>query len=360
MNMSQQEAALRQHLVNTIINPQVIEPMNQAGWSQGTYEQQMSSGQPAMQQAPNTPPMPNQQSGYQTDNPTAAAPQGYGGQPNSPLDFEQFRDTNGLYAGKYKTPEELVKGMRNVVDMAKQAFTERDELRARLAQPTTAPAPSAPVATSALPTTVDDGTGNLDRVLNQIVEEGGLLDERNSALLRDAVIKLAEDKARNVVNAQSTEEAKWQAVSQKMELNYPGSSNRADELHVYVQANPSVSTAVAALLQQGKEYEATELAWRLMTSSSPGQSPASTPAQVQQETLMAQNMVRQEVVDAARKDAGVITTAGGGVHEAPPQYAGSDDVAAAAAYGTRTSDFAPWRRAALDKFMDFNSPLFKI
>ena len=137
----------------------------------------------------------------------------------------------------------------------------------------TAPAPSAPVATSALPTTVDDGTGNLDRVLNQIVEEGGLLDERNSALLRDAVIKLAEDKARNVVNAQSVEESKWNDVSQRMELNYPGSSNRADELHIYVQSNPSVSTAVAALLAQGKEYEATELAWRLMTSSSPGQPP---------------------------------------------------------------------------------------
>ena len=88
--MSQQEAALRQHLVDTIVNPQVVDPMNQVGWNQGTYSQNQSSGQPAMQQAPNTPPMPNQQSGYQTDNPAAAAPQGYGGQPNSPLDFEQF------------------------------------------------------------------------------------------------------------------------------------------------------------------------------------------------------------------------------------------------------------------------------
>jgi hypothetical protein len=292
------------------------------------------------------------------DNPYAPAPQGGQAQPNS-LDFEQFRDSNGLYAGKYKTPEELVKGMRNVVDMAKQAFAERDELRERLQQPTTVPAPSVPAATSVQPTPVTDGVGNLDAVLNQIVEEGGLLDAQNSQMLRDAVIKLTEDRARNVVNAQSAEEQKWLEVSKQMETKYPGSSHRADELHLYVQSEPTVSSAVAALLQQGKEFEATELAWRLMTSSSPSQSPALTPAQVKQETLTAQNLVRQEAVDAARKDAGVFTSAGGGVHEAPAVGPSQDEIAAAAAYGHRTADWSQWRRAALNKFVDFDSPLFR-
>lgn len=352
-----QEAALRQHLIDTVVNNDVIAPMEQANWTQGAYQQQTTAGQPGGN-APDTPLPSNQMGGQAGDNPQPPPLQGGGAQPNS-LDFEQFRDSNGLYAGKYKTPEELVKGMRNVVDMAKQAFAERDELRSRIAQPTTAPAPSAPAATYVQPTPVDDGVGNLDAVLNQIVEEGGLLDAQNSQLLRDAVIKLAENQAKNVVNAQSVEEAKWLEVSKTMEIKYPGSSNRADELHLYIQSEPTVSAAVSALLAQGKEFEATELAWRLMTSSSPSRSPALTPAQVKQETLTAQDLVRQEAVDAARKDAGVITSAGGGVHEAPPTGPSVDDIMAAAAYGQRTADWSQWRRTALANHLDFDSPLFR-
>ena len=350
-----QEAALRQHLINTIVNPQVIEPMERAGWSQGAFQQNTTVGQPGGN-APQSA-VPTQPSGAM-DYPSNPPLQGQPTQPNS-LDFEQFRDSNGLYAGKYKTPEELVKGMRNVVDMAKQAFTERDELLARLAQPTTVPAPSAPVATSVNAPPVDDGVHNLDLVLNQIVEEGGLLDSENTGRLRDAIIKLTEDRAKNVVSAKDTEEAKWLEVSHQMERKYPGSSARADELQLYVSSEPNVATAVAALLQQGKEFEATELAWRLMTSGSSSPSPAYTPANVNEETIKAREQVRQEAVDAARKDAGVFTSAGGGVHESTGVGPSNDEIAAAAAYGRQTADWTAWRRAALNKYVDFDSPLFR-
>lgn len=350
-----QEAALRQHLIDTVVNNDVIAPMERANWTQGVYQQETTAGQPGGN-APQSA-VPTQPSGAM-DYPSNPPLQGQPTQPNS-LDFEQFRDSNGLYAGKYKTPEELVKGMRNVVDMAKQAFTERDELRARLAQPTTVPAPSAPVATSVNAPTVDDGVHNLDLVLNQIVEEGGLLDSENTGRLRDAIIKLTEDRAKNVVSAKDIEEAKWLEVSHQMERKYPGSSARADELQLYVSSEPNVATAVAALLQQGKEFEATELAWRLMTSSSPSQFPAQTPAQVNQETVQARGLVRQEAVDAARKDAGVFTSAGGGVHESTGTGPSRDDIAAAAAYGQQTADWSSWRRAALAQHLDFDSPLFR-
>lgn len=351
-----QEAALRQHLIDTVVNNDVIAPMERANWTQGAYQQETTAGQPGG----NAPQAvaPNQMGGTPGDNPLAPPLQGQQTQPNS-LDFEQFRDSNGLYAGKYKTPEELVKGMRNVVDMAKQAFAERDELRSRIAQPTTVPAPSAPVATSVAETHINDGVTNLDSVLNQIVEEGGLLDAQNAAMLRDAVIKLTEDRAKNVVSAKDAEEQKWNHISEMMEIKYPGSSHRADELHLYVQSEPTVSAAVAALLQQGKEFEATEFAWRLMTSSSPSPSPAVTPAQVNQEMTTARDLVRQEAVDAARKDAGVITSAGGGVHEAPPTGPSRDDIMQAAAYGRTTADWSQWRRTALANHLDFDSPLFR-
>jgi hypothetical protein len=74
---------------------------------------------------------------------------------------------------------------------------------------------------------------------------------------------------------------------------------------------------------------------------------------------MAQNLVRQEAVDAARKDAGVFTSAGGGIHEAPPTAPNADEIMQAAAYGSRTADWSHWRRAALANHLDFDSPLFR-
>lgn len=357
---SQQEAELRARLVNSIVNPQVIAPMEAANWSNASYQKnQMTGGQPAQSDAqPVSAPAP---AATQTsDNPGQAAT---GTASAQPLDFEQFKDpANGLYAGKYRSPEELIKGMSNVVNMAKQAFTERDELRAKLAAiPATDPSAAREGASySPAPAVPLHGGSTLDSVLNRIVEDGGVLDENNSKLLRDAVIELTETKARTVVSARELESQKWDAISTMMEAKYPGSINRADELHMYVQSHPEVATAVSALLNSGKEFEATEMAWRLMTSDfgQPVQ-PALTPEQVKETTLQAQDLVRQEAVDAARRDAGVLTTSGGGVHQSPPPSVSHDEIAAAAAIGHKTADWSAWRRAALSSHLDFDSPLFR-
>lgn len=352
---NQQEAALRARLVEQIVNPQVVAPMEAAGWNQNNYTNSTFAGQPGaggVAPLPNAALPPNQ---YSQDYPATGVPAGVQAQ-HSSLDFEQFKDpSTGLYAGKYTSPEELVKGMRNVVDMAKQAFAERDELKYKLASmPTTVAQREQPT----LPPSAYNGPEILDRVLNQIVEEGGILDGDNSKMLRDALISVADERVRDVVSAKSRQEQVWDSVSSKMENRYPGSSNRADELQLYIEANPALLQAVGNLISSGKEFEATEMAWRLMTNANLGTSSALTPAQVQEETMQAQNAVRQEAVDAARKDAGVFTTTGSGVHEMPPQYASHDEVMDAAAYGHKTADWSQWRRAALGKYVDFDSPLF--
>jgi hypothetical protein len=344
---NQANADLRSRLVENFVNPQVIAPMEQAGWNNDRFSRQQMSGQPAVDDGANTP------APAQMDDPSAPA--------SAPLYFEQFKEANGLYAGKYKTPEELVRGMSNVVSMAKQAFTERDELRERLnARQVTDPSPSREGASFPEPVQVEP-TGGLDAALRRIIEDGGVLDEGNSQLLRDAVIELTQQTARNVTSAKEATTQKWDEVSRKMDNLYPGSSNRADELTLYVQSNPHVATAVSALLAEGKEFEATEMAWRLMTmeSPTPPSQPTLTDDMVRETKLQAQDSVRQEAVDAARRDAGVLTTAGSGVHEAPPPATTRDEITAAAAIGHKTADYSMWRRAALGQYLDFDSPLFR-
>jgi len=355
MMNSPQEAELRARLIDSIVAPEVISPMEANNWNHANYTQAQMTGQPGAPAPSPNAALPGQTP--QTDYPPAAAPAGVQAQHNS-LDFEQFRDPQtGLYAGKYTSPEELVKGMKNVVTMAKQALQERDELKAKLN--TISPPPqqySEPVVDFPPPT--NNGVENLDRVLNQIVSEGGFLDESNSRLLRDAVIELADSRAKNLVSSQTHTQTVWDEVSDKMEERYPGSSNRADELHLYVKSDPALTQAVTTLIASGKEFEATEMAWRLMTNALPVSSPALTPAHVKEVTLQAQDAVRQEAVDAARKDAGVFTTTGGGIHESPSQEPSLDEIAQAAAIGRKTADWTQWRRAALGKFIDFNSPMF--
>ena len=343
---NQQQAALRSQLVEQFVNPQVVAPMEAAGWNNATYTNHQMSGQPA---SVNTPAPATT-----VDNPLVSAPA-------QPLDFEQFRDpSTGLYAGKYRSPEELVKGMSNVVSMAKQAFTERDELRAKLSAMSVSD-PSSEGASLPEPSPAQPQDGNFDAVLRRIVEDGGILDEGNSQLLRDAVIELTQSTVRNVTSAKEADTRKWDEVSLLMEQKYPGSSNRADELSLYVQSHPEVGTAISALLAKGKEFEATEMAWRLMNSDTPAapSTPVLPDDVVRETTLQAQDSVRQEAVDAARRDAGVLTTAGGGVHEAPPPVTTRDEIAAAAALGHKTADYSMWRRAALSQHLDFDSPLFR-
>src|SRR6267142_3632624 len=139
---SKEEKELTDMLSKTLVQKEVMEPMNKIGWGHGTPPAPDYSGQPAPAEgAPGqaASPSPAQPAG-QPGQPAAAAPA-----PNDKpkadgsvsLDltamYESLRDPEtGLIGKKYKTVEEAIKGSGHLANMAKQAFRERDELVKKL------------------------------------------------------------------------------------------------------------------------------------------------------------------------------------------------------------------------------------
>jgi hypothetical protein len=296
------------------------------------------------------------------------------------IDIESFKDpVTGKYGGKYDSPAEFIRGIGHAVQMAKQSYSQRDaavEEAARLRNELqiarqTSPAGS-PAAVSSLPESVassralaDKAKATYDAVLAKVVEEGGLLDGDSSTSLSAAQRELSRAEARLAVEesmlqrdgAVSAEQKKWNAVNEFMEKTHPESLQFADEIGLYVQSEPLVQEAITALVAQGKEQKAAELAWQQFDSARKSGALAAShaAAETTEVQLLAADQVRKEAVEQARKDAGISGTSATGVHERTDVGPSQDEINAAAdamrAYGTQPGNpaAARWRALTIGK-----------
>jgi hypothetical protein len=359
---SKEEQALTTLLASTLVAKEVIEPMNKIGWSHGTPpppDFTSGSGQPANEGAPGqaAAPAPAPVTG-QPASPEAGkpAPTGTPKADGPEMDaaalvglYESLRDPKtGLIAGKYKTVEAAIKGSGHLAIMAKQAFTERDQANARVNSAPVAPSPVASPAaapasqpySSPSREKVDAAQARYDEVLSSVAENGGILDADTTKRLSKAQRELTEAVTQYQVeetrtreqNATRAEKAKWDDVESFMLREHPESARFSEEVALHIESDPLLAAAVNALLAQEKRLEATLTAWTSFQRTHSDMLSAETRAKAEEKEadLAAREQVRKERVEAARKDAGVITgSAGGaGVHEGRDARASAEEIEA--------------------------------
>jgi hypothetical protein len=344
MSRTKEEQELNERLIKELVGPQVMEPMEALKWGHGA---------PPAPTVGTTPPAEGAQVDAQGTTPASGQP-AVGSSPattttaNTPdllAQMESLRDAGGKILGKYLTPQDAIKGVGHAVTMAKDAFGKRDaaeqevtrlrnELNTLRTQPPATPA-GAPVSASPQlsRTEVDAARNKLSSLLLSIAKDDGILDESRAQLLADAQIELSEVQARFALaestHNQRVENARWSEADAYMEQHHPESLNFVDEISLHVQSDPLLQDIVAALAAQGKEGKASEAAWKSYQQHVNLQTTTAlvTDATTKEATLAAGEQVRKELVDNARKDAGIISgSAGGqGTHERPQTDMSSEE-----------------------------------
>lgn len=359
-SMNQADAALLAHIAETIVEPEVMAPMEKAGWSEYSGEEQI----PGVETTPTegaVTPTEIQKPEVIADNPTIPAETSVGEEPE--IDWESLRGTNGLILDKYKTKADAVKGVKHAVIMAKDAFTRNAELEAMIADMRKAPAVRTEPVLDPQPTSEKVPSGLLEEVLSRIAEEGGTLDDTNIKDLRDAFRETTKNVVEEALTGRETrisnENRKWNDVDVYMRQSYPDSINFTDEMGVFVASNRPLKLAVDSLMKEGNYQEATELAWvnyraNVDLVSLGAKRVEDTKKEIQ---LEAADQVRKEAVAQARVDAGVSTTVAGGVHESPKQRSNLDEIEAAAAEMRATGIGDKWRALVFGR--DLKGPMFE-
>lgn len=382
LGKNREEQELTRKLAATLVQKEVIEPMNKIGWVHGTPPPPDYSGQPAPTEGAPAPAPAAQAApaggqpapGAASPAPAAVAPAKADAPSYEQLvaDLESLRDSNGLIAGKYKTVAAAFQGMGHLATMAKQSFKERDEAIKRLEtigsesvqarpQPVASPAaaPAAPPATlTASRAALKQAQTRLDEVLSNVEANGDVVDAETLRKVNSITREVAEHAAdvrvqENLFERESAEKAersKWLAVDSYMEANHPESLKHSDEIGLHIQSNPLLQKAVSALVAQGNLIEASELAWesyeRAVSTGAAVKEVAQ--AQAKEADLAAKGQVRQELVEKARIDAGVIhgSAGGQGIHERTDAAGASPSEIAALQAQMRMEGDAPGSPAA--------------
>ncbi len=375
---------LVRHLSDTLVNDEVMAPMEKIQWGHGTPPPPTAGTTPAPGVAP--PPVATQLPTLPGTTPAPVAPAAAPAtvKTDAPVDilaeFESMRGANGLILDKYATPLDAVKGVGHAVTMAKSALGQKDQLEKELNRLTEELKQKSLTPPVVSPTTVQSQTSipgvpsrgpvekaqaAYDAVLLEVVENGGALDMDAAQKLSAAQRELArleaqyaaeESHLRRDANVQA-ENAKWNEVDAYMDERFPEAKNFADEISLFVQSDPLVATAVTAVANKGNEKGAAELAWKMFSlARGVAVTATQTSADQAREThLQAADQVRKEALAAARMDAGIMTTSASGGHEAPnagPSQAEIDAAAVAMrAYGTQPGNAAAarWRELTIGK-----------
>lgn len=375
---------LVRHLADTIVENDVMKPMDAIGWREGQPPPPTPvDNPPAVGGAPPAAtPAPAAAPAGTTPAPVTPAPAA-AASANAPTEgllaeIESLRDpATGKILGKYDSPMEAFKGVGHAVQMAKQSFSERDaankevaRLQSELEKARQTP-PAAPAAVPSLRSdplsraSVESAQAAYDEVLSEVVQGGGLLNEEVAAKLSKAQRELSRAEARAAAEesllerdgASTAEKAKWDAVNTFMEQNYPDSIKFADEIGLYVQSAPQINEAISALVAAGKEQSAAILAWQSFDAARrAGTVEASLAAAQKTEVeLAAADQVRKEAVDKARLDAGIPGTSVSGVHSEAPTAPDRSEIEAAAnamrAYGSQPGNpaAARWRELTIGR-----------
>jgi hypothetical protein len=381
---TKEEQELTSLLAKTVVQRQVMEPMAAHGWQQGTppspeqaaiiiagrakadgaTDEQIAEflkergvtppagglpatteGAPGKVMAPAARPTSGQPAPAAGASP-ATAPTPKADAPTTLEEvmsaFESLRDPQtGLIVGKFKTFAEAVKGSGHLANMAKQSFQERDaalkqlreiqELGIRpqpVASPATAPAP-VPSTLAASRVALEKAQATLDAVLSKVEEDGDVVNAEtlraHSKAQREVAELAAEVRMQEMQHRQQSavdaEQNRWKAVDDFMQKNHPESLTRSAEIGLHIQSDPVLQEAVSALVAQGKEVQASVLAWRSYERAvNDGTTVKERAAAEEKEVdLAAKEQVRKELLEKARRDAGVIQGSAGGVgiHESP-------------------------------------------
>jgi len=353
-SQTQAETALRQRIAEEIVEPELMknleqmDNMPQSDW--GLQPESPDNPAPEATEEVETPKTT-------PDNPPAETTQTT--DPFTAFDWEALKDSNGLIAGKYKTPADAVKGAGHVVNMAKAAFNENDQLKqeiARLKSISASPTPP-PVVELRQP---ENKPTELDAVLARIVQEGGTIDETNMPELRAAIVAQSKTIATSTVEEflaarekqLSDNNQAWAEVDNHMRQNHPDSLKFTEEIGLFSKTDPLYGPAVSALIAKNELVKAAELAWRGFREAQAYQATTAKKADDEKKEiqLSAADQVRKEAVEKARQDAGVIQTMAGGVHETPPEQLDSEaELDAAAALMRNTGDGSKWRAMTIGK-----------
>lgn len=385
---SREEQELTSLLAKTLVQKEVMEPMQKIGWSHATPPPPDYSGQPAKPEgapAASATPAPAATTSGQ---PTPAAP----GQPAKPaakadtpgfsFNIEDFKNPiTGLYFDKYPSATEALRGLGHLANMAKTAFSERDAARAQItaleaeksrprSTPTDSPSvPSTAVRTAPSREEVDAAQQRLDKVLAEIADDGGVINEEYAKQLSQAQRELSKAEARFTLaesryterRAQEVENERWSRVNTYMDEKYPAAQKFATEIGLHVQSDPLLAKAVAALVAQGDEIGASEMAWlayERAVKSNMSETERADAEKTEME-LAAREQVRNEAVERARKDAGVIvgSPGGAGIHQNLDTGASREEIEMLAAEMRRQGEApgspaaAAWRHAVIGRFL---------
>lgn len=358
---TQAQKALHRHLADTI-GADVERAMDGVGWAHTAMP-------------PPVPPRPDTTATPGTPaNPVApATPQSQLTPPTTgqPLDWEQFRDTNGLILGKYKEPVQAVQGMHSLLHMAKDALAQRDTavLEAdRFRQRLTSPSPVTVPAPTPAPSRAR--SEKLDTVLSRIKDNNNVLDAEDLQEIVDATLEHSTQIAQAAVeydrNQRSLDAQKWSEVDTYMTQNHPDSMRHVTEMQVFSATKPEVGRVYNRILAAGDEVarlDATLYLWNQYVAANThlAQVPVDPAKAATEHALGVQAQVRKDEVDAARRDAGLLGNVAGGVHEsAPTAIADSEAINRAAQMmkqlGESGQGGALWRSLTIAK--DLNHPIF--
>lgn len=405
LGRSRAEVELTKKLAATLVQKEVMEPMNAIGWRHGnppTPEQieaakaaqtttPPASGQPAKPEgAPASQAMPATPKQDGQPAPAAAAPTSQPAKTDPPADasavqnvlsvFESLRDASGLIMGKYRTVEDALKGAGHLANMAKTALQRAEQAEARLtaapvsaAPPAAVPAAAPTPRASAPPSRVDAERAQerLDAVLSKVIQNDNVwtsdlareYSTANRELANAEARVVAEENQQREQQTRDAENSKWTAVNEYMRTKYPDSQNFDEEVGLHVRSNPLLAKAVSALARAGDEVGAAELAWTEFDKSRGGSGhPTLTRAEAEnrEAELAAREQVRNEHREAALKDAGIVHGSAGGSSsvETPGVTGPSQDDINAYAQAMQREGEAPgsaaaarWRHAVIGRFL---------
>jgi hypothetical protein len=202
-------------------------------------------------------------------------------------------DEKGLLLGKYaRTPE----GERFATDSYHQLLRANKELLARAERAEGKPIPMTPsgVRTEPVPAAVTNDA------YKAFAEKYNVDPEDIAGLVRA--------EAQRTVDAVMKPRDAYVEADQFMASKYPESVTLRDELVQYVQSNPDVAAVVQKAWDYGDYKGALEIGWNRYEIARRAE------LAQQERGMVANQQVRTEEVQAARKDAGLITSQVSGVH----------------------------------------------
>jgi hypothetical protein len=376
LGKTQAEVALTKKLAATLVQREVIEPMNASGWGHGQpvsgpqaaimiAEKARADGQPEEKIAaflkergitylPPAGGQPAPPVGAPTPAPAAAAPVA-SGQPapvaaapvvpvvktDVPADLaaaqnvltlmESLKDSSGKIMGKYATVDEALKGAGHLANMAKDALRRAEAAEARAVStpgaPVAAPSVTVPVAAPVIapfsPASrpgLEAAKTRLATVLARVKADGFDGDsayefaEANREVAEQTTLAVRAEEREREDHARRVEQTKWQGVNAYMAEKYPESlSVSDDEFGVFMQSNPRLARALNAMRAQGQEIEAAEFGYTEFAKSRGTLTGAPlASAQRVEDDLAERERVRLELRDKALIDAGVVHGSAGG------------------------------------------------